>query len=269
MSQDQQQILEQQKAQCPFCKIARGEIPAQVIYQDSDIMAILDINPLKTGHILVFPKEHVPIIQMVPKKIQDSLWSILPSLFGAAKKGTVCTGAIGFVASGGVAGQQMPHMMLHIIPREHNDGISNFAKPIKNDSKADSIATALKKTVQTNLESDAIRTKQPQTTQSIPKTSQSPNQINQTTNANQTQTNQNNTTQQLQTTQTKPTEHVASPEQKALVAQYLEENQDMYDLLIEDPNAFANHIIKDPQLKNIFAGLDILVLSKKLKEANQ
>jgi histidine triad (HIT) family protein len=245
MSSDYQEQLKAQMEQCPFCKIAKGEIPAQVVYSDEDIMAVLDINPLKKGHIIVFPKQHVPIIQMVPKKTQDALFSTLPSLVKAVKDATVSTSSTLFVASGGVAGQQMPHMMLHIIPREHNDGVENFTKKvIQPDIQA--IREPLKKATQQVLEKIAIREEvleeEEKNTQKIAS--------NQSIEQNRAQV------------QNQPSE-----EQKKMIAEYLEQNQDMYELLINDPQKFAENIIKDPKLKNTFAGIDLRALSKRLKEA--
>jgi histidine triad (HIT) family protein len=59
MTAEQPDGAESQKASCLFCRIVRGEIPAQVVYQDADVIAIRDINPQAPVHLLVLPREHV------------------------------------------------------------------------------------------------------------------------------------------------------------------------------------------------------------------
>ena len=57
-----EQIMELQKQKCPFCQIVAGKIPSKTIYEDDKVLAILDINPIAKGHVLVMPKEHYPIM---------------------------------------------------------------------------------------------------------------------------------------------------------------------------------------------------------------
>jgi galactose-1-phosphate uridylyltransferase len=64
----QEEMLEQQKANCIFCKIVKGEIPSKKVYEDDMMLAILDINPAVKGHILVLPKEHYPIMPLIRQR---------------------------------------------------------------------------------------------------------------------------------------------------------------------------------------------------------
>ena len=61
-----EQIAEMQKQQCIFCKIIKGDIPGKKVFQDDFVEAILDINPAAKGHTLVMPKEHYPILPVIP-----------------------------------------------------------------------------------------------------------------------------------------------------------------------------------------------------------
>ncbi|HII71817.1 TPA: HIT domain-containing protein [Candidatus Woesearchaeota archaeon] len=123
LSPEQKEQLEKQKEQCIFCKIVKGEIPSKKVYEDDKIMAILDINPAAKGHLLVMPKEHYPIMPLIPEETFKHLFSKVKELDGAVKDAFLCKECTIFVANGGAAGQQSMHFMLHIIPRDGGDGL--------------------------------------------------------------------------------------------------------------------------------------------------
>lgn len=140
--------LDEQKKQCPFCKILSGEIPAQKIYNDDLMAGILDINPWKKGHMLLLPKEHYPIMPFLPPQTFKHMFGMMPKLIAAVKKAMLCTGANVFIANGGVAGQQGPHFLVHIVPREQGDKIYNFGfddKKSLDEEKAKQVNTMLAK----------------------------------------------------------------------------------------------------------------------------
>lgn len=127
LTAEQKKVLEEQKANCPFCQIIAGKIPANKVYEDSKVFAILDINPAREGHLLVMTKEHYPILPLIPKDQFDSLFSRLKDIIEKAKKGVLlCDSSNYFIANGGAAGQQSPHFMIHVIPRDKNDKFKNF-----------------------------------------------------------------------------------------------------------------------------------------------
>ncbi len=126
LSPDQQQAIDAQKAQCPFCKIVKGEIQSKKVYEDDKLLAILDINPAAKGHVLMMPKEHYPIMPFIPTDVFDHLFTKTKLLSKAVKEGLLLFGDTIYVASGYAAGQQSSHFMLHIIPREEMDGLDFF-----------------------------------------------------------------------------------------------------------------------------------------------
>jgi len=126
LSEEQKKAIETQKEQCPFCKIIKGEIPAKKVYEDDKILAVLDINPANKGHTLVMPKEHYPIMPLIPPEIFEHLAVRTRELSKSIKDGMLVFGNNIFIANGAAAGQQSQHFMFHIIPREENDGISTF-----------------------------------------------------------------------------------------------------------------------------------------------
>jgi histidine triad (HIT) family protein len=108
---------------CLFCKIARGEIPSQKVYEDDTVFAFLDINPVSPGHTLVIPKEHA---QMLLDASDESLERVIKAAKYIAAGILQATGATGFnlVANNHPsAGQLIEHLHFHIIPRTKDDGI--------------------------------------------------------------------------------------------------------------------------------------------------
>lgn len=132
MPEEQPMNPEAIKAACPFCKIVKGEIPSKKVFESDNLVAILDINPKAPGHTLLMPKEHYPILPLVPPEVFYELFCAAKKLSAACKKATDAQFANIFVANGAVAGQQSQHFMVHVIP---NDSGGGFAIP---DSGADS-----------------------------------------------------------------------------------------------------------------------------------
>ena len=150
--QSQQQILEEQKVNCPMCKIVSGEIPAQKVYENQHVIAIMDINPATKGHILVLPKEHYPILPIVPPETFKELFKAVRDINKCVEDGMISQGTTTLIASGGAAGQQLPHMLIHIIPREAGDGLEKFdLKPSKFDEKKQKEQDEAKALLEKNL----------------------------------------------------------------------------------------------------------------------
>jgi histidine triad (HIT) family protein len=118
--------LAEQKKQCIFCKLISGEMEAKKIFEDDKTIAMLDINPAMKGHTLFMLKEHYPIMPYIPADEFKHYFGIIPQLTKAIKSGTVCTSFNVFIANGGAAGQQSPHFITHLLPRDEEDGFLNF-----------------------------------------------------------------------------------------------------------------------------------------------
>jgi histidine triad (HIT) family protein len=123
LSPEQQKMLEEQKAQCIFCQIIEGKVPSKKVYEDAQVLAILDINPASKGHVLVMPKEHYPIMPLIPPEVFQQMFDMTKAIDGCVKKALLCKETTVLIANGGAAGQQSNHFMLHIIPRESSDGL--------------------------------------------------------------------------------------------------------------------------------------------------
>lgn len=136
LSDDQKKALEEQKAQCPFCKIVKGEIPSKKVFENDEFLIVLDINPATEGHMLVVPKEHYPILPFMPPEEQKKLYILTREAMKVARNGMITPGATMFVANGQAAGQNVNHFMIHVIPREMNDGLEALQpKPIELDQE--------------------------------------------------------------------------------------------------------------------------------------
>jgi len=130
-----QQGASGEKPQCIFCKIAAHEIPAKVVYEDDFIMAFLDINPVNPGHTLVIPKEHYEVLPQVPPDRAALIMNTVRILSGAVFEAVDAQGATIMQNNGAVAGQAVPHVHFHVIPRFEGDKVKIDMKPIKLEEK--------------------------------------------------------------------------------------------------------------------------------------
>jgi histidine triad (HIT) family protein len=103
--------------ECIFCKIIRGEIPSSVIFEDEHSMAFMDAFPLTEGHCLLIPKKHYVNMFDVDPEVVAYLAKKLVGLTKMVQKATGAEGVLNTVANGEGAGQEVPHLHFHAIPR--------------------------------------------------------------------------------------------------------------------------------------------------------
>lgn len=127
--------MQEQTANCIFCKIIKGEIPAKKVYEDDIMIAILDIHPAAKGHLLIIPKEHQPILPLISFEKQQHIFKKTQGIARALKEAVLCTSTSIFIANGGAAGQQSPHFLFHIIPREEGDMLETLTLPNKGNKE--------------------------------------------------------------------------------------------------------------------------------------
>lgn len=105
---------------CLFCSIVAGDIPSRQVYADDHAVAFLDINPWKRGHTLVIPRRHVDDVLAV----DEALTEIAPAIGATARLLTETLGADGInvlSSAGAVAGQEVFHLHVHLVPRYADD----------------------------------------------------------------------------------------------------------------------------------------------------
>ncbi|MBI4147856.1 HIT family protein [Candidatus Woesearchaeota archaeon] len=114
---------------CPTCDIITSK--QGLLYEDAKIAAFLSPAPLSVGHILVAPKQHVPILEQVPDYIINELWVKANKLSIALFESIGAEGTNIVIANGPAAGQVLPHAMLNVVARKQNDGLQLQWQPKK------------------------------------------------------------------------------------------------------------------------------------------
>jgi len=102
---------------CIFCKIIRGEMPASVIFEDEHSIAFMDVFPVTEGHCLLIPRQHYENMLDVDPDVVAHLAKNLADLTRRVKKATGAEGVLNIAANGEGAGQEVPHLHFHAIPR--------------------------------------------------------------------------------------------------------------------------------------------------------
>ncbi len=109
---------------CIFCQIVKGIIPATRVFEDELVFCFLDIAPITPGHSLIIPKEHHTSLTTVPAHFLARMMTIAPALAQAITRVTDGDGFNLHLSNGQCAGQVVPHVHLHVIPRSPTDGFT-------------------------------------------------------------------------------------------------------------------------------------------------
>jgi histidine triad (HIT) family protein len=108
---------------CIFCKIADGRLACHKIFEDDVCLAFLDIGPLAEGHTLLISKNHYRDLTEMPAEALARLAGNLPRLAEAVVQATGVSGFNILQNNGQVAGQVVPHLHFHVIPRKAGDSL--------------------------------------------------------------------------------------------------------------------------------------------------
>lgn len=111
-----------QDPDCVFCKIAGGKIPARVVTQNDRAIALLDAFPLAAGHTLVIPTSHYAKLQDMSEQDAMAVFEITWKVAGAVESGSQLGASTIAIHNGSEAGQEIPHVHVHIVPRKKGDG---------------------------------------------------------------------------------------------------------------------------------------------------
>ena len=114
-------------AECLFCRIVSGELPATVVYEDDNVVAFLDHRPLFPGHTLLVPRQHVETLGELPTKLVAPYFEAAQLLSLAVESAMDAEGS--FVAMNNRVSQSVPHLHVHIVPRRRKDGLKGFFWP--------------------------------------------------------------------------------------------------------------------------------------------
>ncbi|NGM68859.1 HIT family protein [Natronolimnobius sp. AArcel1] len=105
-----------------FTQIVEGEIPARIVYEDETTVAFLDANPLAPGHTLVIPKDEYERLNDVPDDVSSDLYETIHRLVPAVEESVDADATTVAFNNGEEAGQEVPHVHCHIVPRFEGDG---------------------------------------------------------------------------------------------------------------------------------------------------
>ena len=116
---------------CDICSIIENKKSFKLIYEDDLVFAILHESPAVLGHVLVIPKKHAPILEELDEISAEQLFvvankisSLLFEVLGAHGTNILINNGIG-------AGQELPHLVLNVIPRKENDSLNFEWQPKK------------------------------------------------------------------------------------------------------------------------------------------
>jgi len=133
---------------CVFCKIVAGEIPSTRLYEDEDTLVFMDIAPIIQGHALVIPKRHYDPLTATPVPVLQALIAVIRAVAQAQTQALKADGINVMQANGAAAGQVVPHLHFHVIPRFNTDGHSwnwnprSYSDPADMRQLADTIRQA-------------------------------------------------------------------------------------------------------------------------------
>jgi histidine triad (HIT) family protein len=227
-----EQIAEYQRQNCIFCKIIKGEIPSRKAYDDDKIISILDINPAAKGHLLVMTKEHYPILPLIPFDTATHMFRATKGLATGLKQAVITNKITIFIANGAVAGQQSPHFLYHIVPRENNDGLDNFIVPVK-DYKEEEVLQYLAP-IKARLE-NMMKDYKAKTGRTAVKQAE------------------------IKSEENKP-----APINSHELAKLIEDNPKIKEMILNNPEDFKKELEANPEIKKLFSNLDIDKLSQAL-----
>ena len=132
---------------CIFCKIISGDVSAKILNETAHSVSFLDAFPLAKGHVLVIPKNHHQKIQDMSEKENTDLFSLVRLM--VSKVDSITGATLIAIHNGKDAGQEVPHVHVHLVPRNNNDSAgaihSMFDSALKlSESELDELYNELK-----------------------------------------------------------------------------------------------------------------------------
>lgn len=132
---------------CLFCKIVAGEVPSYKVYEDENVIAFLDIAPVNYGHTLVVPKKHYKNLEELPVDELARVMMVVKKIGKALKDGLGVEGYNVCMNNDPVAGQVVPHIHFHVMPRNAQDGYTLWQGGRYGDGEAMDILNKLKASI--------------------------------------------------------------------------------------------------------------------------
>lgn len=112
---------------CIIDQIILKKVPASIIYENESFIVFLDHRPLFFGHTLVAPKAHIKTIHDLPYALIEPFFSLIKTTAKAVEMAMKAEGS--FIAMNNTVSQSIPHLHVHIVPRNKGDGLKGFFWP--------------------------------------------------------------------------------------------------------------------------------------------
>lgn len=119
-------------AECVFCKIINKEVAAEIVYEDDDVLAFLDIMPRAPGHAMVIPKTHSANLIEIPDEKIGPFFRAVKKIIQKIENGLKPDGFTLGINQGKASGQEVQHLHFHIMPRWLNDNGGPIQKVVNN-----------------------------------------------------------------------------------------------------------------------------------------
>lgn len=144
------------KIDCPFCQIAAGGEPADVIYEDKETIAFTPLEPAVAGHMLVIPKAHYDDYLDAPPHVLSTVMRVAQRMSDAVSVALSPEGLNLITSLGEAATQSVFHLHVHVLPRWKTDRIPDFWPPTTTalERSQDEIASSIRRAL--NEASDVV-----------------------------------------------------------------------------------------------------------------
>lgn len=129
---------------CIFCKIVKGELPSYKVYEDDDTLAFLDIKPTAQGHTLVVPKKHYANLEEISEEDLQKVILTVKKIGKALKEGLQAESYNVCENNDKAAGQIIPHIHFHLIPRYKADTLDQWPQSDYPEGRAQEILEKIK-----------------------------------------------------------------------------------------------------------------------------
>lgn len=133
---------------CIFCQIIEKTLPAQIVYESAEVLAFLDIYPVHPGHVLIVPKTHAETAIKLGGEMFGRVAQMVPVIAQALQAVTGCEGYTLVQNNGSAAGQVVPHVHVHVIPRWSTDGLRHWQGEALSVEEQARIGTLMRSAIQ-------------------------------------------------------------------------------------------------------------------------
>lgn len=141
--------IEENRADCLFCRIVARELDARIVFEDAISVAFLDHRPLFPGHCLLIPKGHFETLADLPGELVGPFFLNVQRLAEAVQRVMNAEGT--FVGINNTVSQSVPHFHVHIVPRRRKDGLRGFfwpRRPYTSEDESAAVQRALRSELQ-------------------------------------------------------------------------------------------------------------------------